>query len=68
MKAVFVGKDSMGFKHGHTYDIYSKIQIIRKGGSVFGENMNCICIYDNNSKSWCPYQNLESVLKNWKFE
>lgn len=68
LKAVFIGKDSMGFKCGNIYDIYSKIQTIRKCRNVFEEDMNCICIYDRNSRSWCPYQNLESVLENWKFE
>lgn len=67
MKAKFIGKSGMGFVNGNTYDIRSEIQKVRKGGTVFGENMICICIYDNNSKSWCPYQSLEAIMKNWVF-
>ena len=66
MKGKFVGKSSMGFQNGITYNICSDIKMIRKGGSVFGKNMMCICIYDMNSKAWCPYQSLESVMKNWE--
>lgn len=67
MKGKFIGKSSMGFQNGVTYNIRSDIQMVRKGGSVFGEDMMCICICDMNSKSWCPYRSLESVLKNWEF-
>lgn len=67
MKAKFIGNDSMGFKNGVIYNIRSDIKIVRKGGSVFGENIPSICIYDTNSKAWCPYQSLESVMKNWEF-
>lgn len=67
MKGKFIGKSSMGFVTGNTYDIKSKIQMVHKGGAVFGEDMACICIYDNNSKAWCPYQSLEAVMKNWMF-
>lgn len=67
MKGKFIGKDSMGFKNGTIYSVRSDIKIIRKGGSIFGENMLCICIYDINSKTWCPYQSLEAVMRNWYF-
>ena len=62
----FIGKDAMGFKHGATYNIRSDIQKVRIGGPVFGEWKNCICIYDINSKAWCPYSGLETVLRNWE--
>lgn len=55
MKARFVGKNSCGFIHGHSYCIYSKI----------GDD-RLIWIYDKNSRSQCPYQSLESFLANWK--
>jgi len=67
MKAKFIGKSSMGFVAGKTYDIISTIRMVRVGGSVFGADRECICIYDKNSKAWCPYQSLESVMKNWIF-
>ena len=65
MKGKFIGKSSMGFQNGITYNIRSDIKVIRKSGSVFGNDIMCICIYDMNSKAWCPYQSLESVMKNW---
>ena len=67
MKGKFIGKDSMGFKNGVTYNIRSDLKIVRKGGTVFGENIPSICIYDKNSDAWCPYQSLEAVMKNWEF-
>ena len=66
MKAKFIGKSSMGFVTGETYDIKSRIQMIQKQGSSFRRITACICIYDNNSIAWCPYQSLEAVMKNWK--
>ena len=66
MKGKFIGKSSMGFQNGITYNIRSDIKMIRSGGSVFNNDMMCICIYDMNSKAWCPYQSLESVMKNWE--
>lgn len=54
----------MGFITGNVYDIKSQIQMVRKGDA---ENIMCICIYDKNSKAWCPYESLESVTKNWMF-
>lgn len=68
MEGKFIGKNSMGFIHGNTYRVRSDIKMVRKGGSIFGENILCICIYDINSHNWCPYQNLEAVLKNWMFK
>ena len=67
MKGKFIGKDSMGFKNGVKYNIRSDLKIVRKGETVFGENIPSICIYDKNSKAWCPYQSLEAVMKNWEF-
>ena len=66
MRGKFIGKSSMGFRNGVTYNIRSDIQKIRKGVYPFCEDMMCICIYDMNSKAWCPYQSLESVMKNWE--
>ena len=66
MKGKFIGKSSMGFRNGITYNIRSDIKMIKKGGSVLGNDMMCICIYDMNSRAWCPYQRLESVMKNWE--
>ena len=66
MKGKFIGKSSMGFRNGVTYNIRSDIKMIGKGGNVSGNDIMCICIYDMNSKAWCPYQSLESVMKNWE--
>lgn len=68
MKGKFIGKSSMGFIYGRVYDIRSTIQIVRKGGSFFNDAMQCICIYDNNSLAWCPYESLESLLMNWALQ
>lgn len=62
----FIGRTSMGFQNGNMYAIRTDIKMIRKVGSAFWENMNCICVYDNNSTAWCPYQSLEALLKNWE--
>ena len=45
-----------------------KNTVFRRGGIVFGDTIPCICIYDKNSMLWCPYQSLEKVLENWKFD
>lgn len=69
MIGLYIGKKStMGFKTNRQYDVYSKIEIVRRGGIVFGDTIPCICIYDKNSTLWCPYQSLEKVLENWKFK
>lgn len=72
MKAKFIGNTSMGFKTGQIYELKSKLQIIRKQppsvsctGSSFSQP--CICLYDVNSKAWCPYSSLEAVFRNWRF-
>ena len=63
MKGKFIGKSSMGFQNGITYNIRSDIKMIK----LFGKDIMCICIYDTDSNAWCPYQSLESVLNNWEF-
>lgn len=60
----FIGKDSMGFKHGCVYNLKTDIKNVRKG-SIFSKNIPCICLYDVNSKAWCPYESLNAVLNNW---
>ena len=69
MKAIFIGEDgSRGFKRGQTYEVNSDIRPIHTGGGyIFGQEKMCICIYDRNSRAWCPYSSLEAVLKNWSF-
>ena len=66
MRGKFIGKSSIGFRNGVTYHIRSDIKMIGKGGNVSGNDIMCICIYDTNSKAWCSYQSLESVMKNWE--
>ena len=66
MIAKFIGKTSMGFIHGRTYTIKSDIKPIWIGGKQFGRHMPCICIYDINSREWCPYDSLEAFLRNWE--
>lgn len=67
MKAKFIGKSSMGFVTGNVYDIKSKLQVFQKQGPSFRRLVTYICIYDNNSIAWCPYQSLEAIMQNWKF-
>lgn len=45
----------MGFIIGHTYDLRSEIK-------------TCICLFDKHSNAWCPYDSVEAMLKNWKFD
>ena len=61
MQGEFIGKTSMGFVSGKVYNIYSKIQRVKR----FGIPMLSICIYDKDSTAWCSYTNLESMMKNW---
>lgn len=58
--AIFKGQNSMGFKHGKTYKIRTEIK------TVPGVKSPCLCVYDIHSSAWCPYDSLESFLKNWK--
>lgn len=60
----FIGKDSMGFKNGCVHNLKSDIKNIRKG-NIFSKKIPCICIYDKNSKAWCPYESFNAVLNNW---
>lgn len=50
----------MGFITGHTYDLRSEIKIVY--------SKTCICLFDKHSNAWCPYDSVESMLKNWKFD
>lgn len=53
-KAMFIGTDrSMGFRNGRIYNIRTYIK------------NNWICLYADNGL-WCPYSNMECLLKNWK--
>ena len=61
MQGEFIGKTSRGFVKGNVYNIESKIQKVNK----YGVPMLCICIYDKDSSAWCPYINVENMLKNW---
>lgn len=60
----FIGTTSMGFVKGRTYKLKSKIETIFSHGVP----RKCICLYDTNTKAWCPYSSLENVLENWVFE
>ena len=68
MRAIFIGEDgSRGFKYGQTYELNSDIRPIHIGGKIFGQEKTCICLFDRNSKAWCPYSSLEKILENWRF-
>lgn len=56
----FIGRNSMGFITGHIYDLRSEIKIVYSKA--------CICLYDKHSNAWCPYDSVESILNNWKFD
>ena len=62
MKAKFIGKDYLGFKYGKYYEIKTECNIV----NINGNKKSCLCVYDKNSSSWCPYSNLETMLKNWE--
>ena len=61
IKGTFIGTTSMGFVKGKQYSLISRINKIPSLGY-------CICLYDIDSKAWCPYSNLKTVLENWKLE
>lgn len=61
MQGKFIGRTSMGFVNGKVYNIYSKVQKVKK----YGIPMLCICIYDKDSNAWCPYRDLETITNNW---
>lgn len=67
MLARFLGKTSMGFIHGLTYDVYTKINDVAKyyNGVKYMPSC-CICLYDKNSSAWCPYNSVEALLMNWE--
>lgn len=56
MIAQFIGVDSMGFVNGKIYNLYSDIH-------VFGDKL-CIFLHDKNSRAWCPYSNVDTILNN----
>lgn len=64
VKARFIGQSGMGFTHGKIYPIRTAVQEVQCGDRVKA----CLCVYDRNSKAWCPYSGLEAFLKNWKVE
>ncbi len=55
MYAIFKGKTSMGFTTGQTYHLRSEVR------------NNIICLFDIDSRAYCPYTSIENILKNWKF-
>lgn len=58
--ATFIGNNSMEFKKGMAYTLRTEIK------SIPGVKSPCLCVYDIHSGAWCPYDSLESFLKNWK--
>lgn len=65
MKAQYIGKDFGGFKRNCIYEIYSKIEPVRKLGNSPEKDTMHIVIYDKNSKSFIPYKDLETLSQNW---
>ena len=57
MLARFIGKDgSMGFKTGQKYELKSKCA------------NNKIIVKTANDKLFCPYDSIESFLRNWEIK
>ena len=66
MKAVFIGQDgSRGFKNGKEYEVCSRVMAVAK--NQFTKQYGKIFIQDINSNKWCNYNNVESMLEDWKF-
>lgn len=63
MTGKFTGKTSMGFVTGEIYDLKSEINTILRNSVP----INCICLYDKNSKARCPYTSLETILQKLGF-
>lgn len=63
IKAIFIGKDSCGFKYGQKYELKTKCHNV----NIRNEPVPCLCVYDRtNERHFCPYTSLESFLSNWK--
>lgn len=57
MLARFIGKnDSMGFKNGQIYKLKSKCV------------NNKIIVKTANDKLFCPYESIETFLRNWEIK
>lgn len=57
LKAKFIGKDSCGFKHNEIYEI----------DTVFDPYNGKIMLWVKyNGKLKCPYESLNSFIKNWE--
>ena len=56
MIAEFIGTDgSMGFRKGKRYQIRTACK-----------NSHIYVLEERGRGLWCPYQNVETILKNWK--
>ena len=53
--AVFIGRDSCGFKNNHIYCI--KVWLNTNGGYSW--------VYDQNSNARCPYSSIDTLNQNW---
>jgi len=69
--AQFTRKDSlMGFKTGELYQITTCIKPVAPLDNTVSTSKSCtlipcLCVVDTNSRNWCPYENLESMLDDW---
>lgn len=66
MRAEFIGKTSMGFITGHIYTIETACKMVKRYKTSRADPVPCLCVYDKNSKAWCPYSSMEKVLENWR--
>lgn len=66
MRAEFIGKTSMGFITGHIYTIETACKMVKRCKTSRADPVPCLCVYDKNSKAWCPYSSMEKVLENWR--
>lgn len=58
MRARFMGTSSKYFIHNKIYNIKTECRNLPKHGA-------CLCVVDINSRVWCPYSRLETMLRNW---
>ena len=66
VRAEFIGKTSMGFITGHIYTIETACKMVKRCKTSRADPVPCLCVYDKNSKAWCPYSSMEKVLENWR--
>jgi hypothetical protein len=57
IRATFIGRDTLGYKHGETYVLWIEALSWPIGSDIR--------IHRLDSEGWCPYRNILTFLENW---